>query len=70
VDIARYRATLQALAEARQTAARTLHCGRLDDAQREEWHWMLGLLDSIERTARRSLRDDVVIESTARASRR
>jgi hypothetical protein len=70
VDIARYRATLQALTEARQTAAYTLRCGRLDDAQREEWHWMLGLLDSIERTARRSLRDDVVIESPIRASRR
>jgi hypothetical protein len=31
---------------------------------------MLDLLDSIERTARRSLRDDVVVESPARASRR
>jgi hypothetical protein len=32
---------------------------------------MLDLLDSIERTARRSLREDVVLESSsARASRR
>jgi hypothetical protein len=69
VNIARYRATLQALTEARQTAGRTLVCGQLDDAQREQWLWMIDLLDSIEQTARRSLRRDVVITSP-RMSRR
>jgi hypothetical protein len=57
VDIARYRATLQALTEARRQAARTLIRGGLDDAQREQWLWIIDLLDSIERASRRALRD-------------
>lgn len=69
MDIARYRATLQALTEARRQAARMLISGGLDDAQREQWLWIVDLLDSIERTSRRALRDEVVIASP-RVSRR
>jgi hypothetical protein len=43
--------------------------GGLDDAQREQWLWIVDLLDSIERTSRRALRDEVVIASP-RVSRR
>jgi hypothetical protein len=67
VDIARYRATLQALTEARRQAARMLVRGGLDDAQREQWLWIIDLLDSIERASRRALRDEVVIEPGAAA---
>jgi hypothetical protein len=62
VDIARYRATLQALTEARQSAVTALLCGAGDDAEREQWRWILGLLDSIEQTTRRSLRETVVVD--------
>jgi len=68
VDIARYRATLQALTEARQSAAVALR-GHIDDAEREQWLWITQLLDSIERSARRALRETVVIASP-RLSRR
>jgi hypothetical protein len=61
VDIARYRATLQALTEARRSAVVVLLCGRLDEPEREQWYWLIGLLDSAERTARRRLRETVVI---------
>jgi hypothetical protein len=69
VDIARYRATLQALTEARRQVARTVIRGGLDDAQREQWLWIIDLHDSIERASRRALRDEVVIASP-RMSRR
>ena len=61
MDIARYRATLQALTEARRSAVRMLLCGRLDDAEREQRYWIIALLDSAERTARRRLHETVVI---------
>jgi hypothetical protein len=70
VDIARYRATLQALTAARLTAARALLSGRLDEAEREEWHWLLDLLDSIERTSGRLLREDIVIGGARSPNRR
>jgi hypothetical protein len=65
VDIARYRATLQALTEARQSAGTALLCSPCDDAEREQWQWMLELLDSVERSARRSLRQTVIVRSDA-----
>jgi hypothetical protein len=68
VDIARYRATLQALTEARQSAATALR-GHADVAEREQWLWIAQLLDSIERSARRALRETVIIDSP-RMSRR
>ena len=69
MDIARYRATLQALTEARRSAVAALLCGHADDAEREQWLWIVELLDSIERSARRALRETVVIASP-RMSRR
>jgi hypothetical protein len=63
VDIARYRATLQALTEARQTAVTTVLCSRADDAEREQWLWIVELLDSIERTARCALRETVIVDA-------
>ena len=68
MDIARYRATLQALTEARQSAAKALF-SRVDDAEREQWLWIVQLLDSIERSARRALRETVIVDSP-RMSRR
>ena len=68
MDIARYRATLQALTEARQSAATALP-GHADDAEREQWLWIAQLLDSIERSARRALRETVIVDSP-RMSRR
>jgi hypothetical protein len=62
VDIARYRATLQALTEARRSAVSEMLGGHVDDAEREQWHWILELLDSIERSARRSLRRTVLVD--------
>ena len=64
MDIARYRATLQALTEARQSAVTALLCGAGDDAERKQWRWILELLDSIERAARRSLRETVVVDGS------
>jgi hypothetical protein len=43
--------------------------GHVDDAEREQWLWIVQLLDSIERSARRALRETVVIASP-RLSRR
>jgi hypothetical protein len=68
VDIARYRATLQALTEARHSAAAAQR-GHVDDAEREQWLWIAQLLDSIERSARRALRETIIID-TPRMSRR
>jgi hypothetical protein len=65
VDIARYRATLQALTEARQSAATALLGGHVDDAELEQWLWLVQLLDSIERSARRALRETILINSHA-----
>ncbi len=69
MDIARYRATLQALTEARRSAAKALACGPVDDAEREQWLWLIDLLDSIERAARRALRETVLVDPP-RMSRR
>jgi hypothetical protein len=44
--------------------------GQLDEAGREEWHWLLDLLDSIERTSGRLLREDVVISGAQHSNRR
>jgi hypothetical protein len=65
VNIARYRATLQALTEARQSAAKVLQGDPVDEADREQWLWILQLLDSIERSARRSLRETVIVDGAA-----
>jgi hypothetical protein len=46
-----------------------LLCGHVDDAEWEQWLWIVQLLDSIERSARRALRETVVIASP-RLSRR
>lgn len=54
MDIARYRATLQALTEARQSVVTGLLCDQVDDADLEQWLWLVQLLDSIERSARRT----------------
>jgi hypothetical protein len=43
--------------------------GHADDAEREQWLWIAQLLDSIEQSARRSLRETVIIDSP-RMSRR
>ena len=61
MDIARYRATLQALTEARRSAAEALASGGLDAAEREQWIWTLSLFDSIERTAQSMLRQGVLV---------
>jgi hypothetical protein len=39
-------------------------CGDVDDAEREQWHWMVELLDSVERAARRSLHATVLVEGS------
>jgi hypothetical protein len=65
VDIARYRATLQALTEARRSAVTEMLRGDVDDAQREQWHWIMQLLDSVERSARRSLRETVLVDGAS-----
>jgi hypothetical protein len=39
--------------------------GGIDEAEREQWLWIVQMLDSIERTARRALRETVVVDGRA-----
>jgi len=66
VDKARYRATLQALSEARRSATEALAWDGLDGARAGAMLWTLKLLDSIEQTAWKRLRATVVTDPSRR----